>query len=226
MRSRSFVELGIALLLTGCTTQSVTAPATSGTESSTAVPSQGPTAPPSPTPTRVQAGGLIRATTGPDWTAAGLGGPTFAAGFCRYRRLPDGQYLPDPRCTPGAIDTTVNDATLGSTICRSGYTKTVRPPYSLTGPAKQESLLEYGSGGQAPTFEYDHLIPLELGGSSSTWNLWPEPNIGGSGGYYINPKDKVENDLKRAVCAGRASLRAAQLAIVSNWETAEAVLGL
>src|SRR5579872_5329391 len=40
--------------------------------------------------------------------------------------------LPDPTCTPGSIDPAVTQATILSTICVNGYTKTVRPPVSYT----------------------------------------------------------------------------------------------
>jgi hypothetical protein len=68
------------------------------------------------------------------------------------------------------------------------------------------------------TSELDHLVPLELGGSNDITNLWPEV------GKVPNPKDKVEDALKRAVCAGQVSLAAAQNAIAANWLTAEARL--
>ncbi len=70
----------------------------------------------------------------------------------------------------------------------------------------------YGDRLPVSSYEEDHLIPLELGGSpTSAWNLWPEP------GEYNNPKDKVENAAKYAVCGGRMSLVAAQRAMASNW---------
>jgi hypothetical protein len=68
--------------------------------------------------------------------------------------------------------------------------------------------------------ELDHLVPPELGGSNDITNLWPEA------GRVPNPKDKVENALNRAVCAGKVSLAAAQNAIASDWLTARARLGL
>ena len=58
------------------------------------------------------------------------------------------------------------------------------------------------------------------GGANDAANLWPEypPTP--------NPKDKVENALHAAVCDGKVTLKAAQNAIASNWETAERNLGL
>jgi hypothetical protein len=147
-------------------------------------------------------------------------------GQCRVRTVnaAAGEFLPDPACTPGAVDPAVTEATLGSTICVSGYTASVRPPTSVTGPAKTESLADYGMTANRTT-EYDHLVPLELGGASTVSNLWPEPNDAAAKGVN-NPKDAVETALKRAVCAHRVQLAAAQNAIASNWTTAERVLGV
>lgn len=40
--------------------------------------------------------------------------------------------LPIHSATPGAIDPIVTQENIGSTICVVGYTKTVRPPVSLS----------------------------------------------------------------------------------------------
>jgi hypothetical protein len=91
----------------------------------------------------------------------------------------------------------VTQANLQSTICRSGYTKTVRPAESITEPEKEATLAAYGDTGSLHDYEYDHLVPLELGGApNDPRNLWPEP--GGS----PNPKDELENRLREMVCAG------------------------
>ena len=128
--------------------------------------------------------------------------------------------LPDLRCTPGSIDTVVTPANIRQTICRpGGYTKSIRPPESQTERAKFG--VSYPSYGINPRVsEEDHLVPLELGGSNDITNLWPEV------GSIPNPKDSVENALNRAVCGGRVTLTAAQVAIARNWETAETVLGI
>ena len=63
--------------------------------------------------------------------------------------------------------------------------------------------------------EYDHLIPLELGGDpNDARNLWVEP------GASPNPKDGIEHKLHQRVCAGTVSLAAAQQAIATDWTTA------
>jgi len=120
--------------------------------------------------------------------------------------------LPDPRCTPGAISPAVTQATIGTTICREGYTETVRPPESVTEPEKEASMAAYGDAGPLHDYEYDHLVPLELGGATNDpRNLWPEP------GATPNPKDDLEQRLREMVCAGELSLASAQLEIASDW---------
>lgn len=119
---------------------------------------------------------------------------------------------PDRACTPGALNPQVTPATIGATICSSGWTETVRPPVSITEQEKVASLAAYGDTGPLSAYEYDHFVPLELGGATNDpRNLWPEP--GGS----PNPKDSVENELRREVCDGQMTLAAAQHAIVTNW---------
>lgn len=133
-------------------------------------------------------------------------------GQCHARNTTPAATLPDLACTPGAID----PALTKDVICTKGWsTKSVRPPVSVTDPAKRQSMLTYGTSGSASSFEYDHLIPLELGGASTTSNLWPQ--AGGS----PNPKDVIESKLRAKVCvAGTLSLADAQREIVANWTTA------
>jgi hypothetical protein len=126
---------------------------------------------------------------------------------------------PDPACTPGAIDPAVTQANIGSTICASGYTAKVRPSSSATNKLKAKMYVAY-SIPNGTVSELDHDVPLELGGANDVANLWPEV------GKLPNPKDKVENDLHKAVCSGKVQVAAAQQAIAANWMTAESALGL
>jgi hypothetical protein len=120
---------------------------------------------------------------------------------------------PDPHCTPGALNPAVRQSTIDQTICVSGYTKTIRPPESVTGPEKLASMAAYGDGGRSPhDFEYDHLVSLELGGAvNDPRNLWPEP------GDSPNPKDSVEDHLHSLVCGGQMPLATAQHIIATGW---------
>jgi len=134
---------------------------------------------------------------------------------CHVRPGPE----PDPQCTPGAIDPAVTQQNISTTICRSGYTAKVRPSTGQTNKAKAALYKSYGIP-SGDVSELDHLVSLELGGANDIKNLWPEV------GSLPNPKDKVENDLHRAVCSGKVTLSAAQQAIATDWMTAEKVLGL
>jgi hypothetical protein len=143
-----------------------------------------------------------------------------APGSCRA--IGRGLYSrPDPRCTPGAVNPAVTQATIGTTICRSGWTSTVRPAESITEPEKFASMAAYDARGSASGYEYDHVVPLEIGGAvNDSRNLWPEPDYAIRSGFYLNPKDRLENVLKRMVCGGAMSLAQAQRTIASNWVTA------
>lgn len=137
--------------------------------------------------------------------------PQPAPGSCHARG--SGQYsLPDLSCTPGAVNPDITPTTINQTICVSGWTATVRPSESITSEEKLASLAAYGDGGSPGEYEYDHLVPLELGGAvNDARNLWPEP------GGVPNLKDSVENALREAVCSDQMSLRHAQQIIATDW---------
>lgn len=147
-----------------------------------------------------------------------------AACHARVRDAAAGLVLPDAACTPGGIDPAVTQANIHQTICATGYTKTVRPPVRQTDALKHRLLVAYGQAYERST-EEDHLISLGLGGSSSTSNLWVEPNRSGATSTR-NPKDDVEDVLHQAVCSGRVTLEAAQHAMATDWTTAERSVGL
>jgi hypothetical protein len=146
-----------------------------------------------------------------------------ADGTCSTSYLP----LPDPACTPGALNPDVTQDTIDSTICVSGWTATVRPPSSYTSALKVQQIADYGYSDTNPSdYEEDHFVPLELGGAPrDPQNLWPEPHADPSGDTS-GSKDHVENALKSAVCNGTVTLAAAQNAIETDWTTALSNLGL
>ena len=107
--------------------------------------------------------------------------------------------------TPGALNGDVTQATIGSTICRRGWTRTVRPPVSYTNALKLRQLRQVGLRGPPSHFQEDHLISLELGGNPvDPRNLWPEPYPRAAA------VDRIEDELNRKVCDGSLSLAAAQ----------------
>lgn len=171
---------------------------------------------------------LLAASAAVAGTAVFIGPAAPAAhadGTCSTSYLP----LPDPACTPGALNPDVTQDTIDSTICVSGWTATVRPPTSYTNALKVKQIAAYGySDTSTADYEEDHFIPLELGGAPrDPNNLWPEPHYGtDSSGETSSTKDGVETKLKKAVCNGSVSLSDAQNAIATDWTTALADLGL
>src|SRR5438093_5296204 len=108
-----------------------------------------------------------------------------------------GPYYADCLRTPGVLNPDVTQATIGSTICVHGWTKTIRPPTDYTNALKVRQMREYGVGGQPSDYQEDHLISLELGGhQTDPRNLWPEPYPRAS------TVDAIENDLNGRVCSG------------------------
>lgn len=125
----------------------------------------------------------------------------------------DPPIVPDQAKTPGEVLTTDKD-----TICAKGYTKTVRDvPEAL----KNQIYRSYGVTDRKPgEYEIDHLISLELGGSNSARNLWPQS-------YETQPlnahvKDKLENKTHSMICSGTLDIKQAQDEIAKDWRGAYA----
>jgi len=152
-----------------------------------------------------------------------------AAGSCHYTVVDAaaGELLPDPHCTTGAVSPAVKQENLASTICKKGYTKSVRPPEDVTDTEKAANAASYGYTGSLKTAEYDHFVPLELGGDpNDPRNLWVEPNKS-TATTVNNPKDSVESSLNYLVCNALHGkpylpLAIAQQLIATNWITAKA----
>jgi hypothetical protein len=107
--------------------------------------------------------------------------------------------------TPGVLNPAVTQARLATTVCKRGWTRTVRPPVSYTNALKLRQLGQYRLRGPPSAYQEDHLISLELGGSpTDPRNLWPEPYPRASA------VDRIENDLNHRVCTGSLTLVEAQ----------------
>ena len=116
--------------------------------------------------------------------------------------------LPDRALTPGAtLPVTVAD------IAVPGYTKKVR---NVPTDVKRQVYSEYGITSHKPgQYEVDHLISLELGGSNSLKNLWPQSYL--TQPWNAHVKDQLENELHDEVCSGRLDLATAQHDIATDW---------
>ncbi|MDQ6752917.1 MAG: hypothetical protein M3017_05790 [Actinomycetota bacterium] len=152
---------------------------------------------------------------------------TLTPGECKVRTVDaaGGDYLPDPACTPGAIDPAVTQDNLASTICKSGYTTTVRAPVADTDKVKVLSLRQYG---QTPAFttEFDHELSRSSSAAPTQYRTCGRSRTVQEPPGTTNPKDPVETQLNKAVCSHKIALAAAQNAIAHNWVTAEKDLGL
>jgi hypothetical protein len=115
---------------------------------------------------------------------------------------------PDRRCSPGAYSSGLTRTVLCSPSFR---TSTIR---NVPDSERHAVEIEYGlqPRGYGSPLEIDHIISLELGGSNSIANLYPER----APGYHL--KDKLENRLHDMVCSGGIALRAAQAGIARNWQ--------
>ena len=123
--------------------------------------------------------------------------------------------LPRHDLTPGAVNPRITQSNIRDTICRPGYTATVRPPFEYTNAMKHHLMRAYGVSGSIHDYELDHLIPLELGGCPNCeTNLWPQPRNVFPG---ASEKDEVEDYLHHQVCSGALPLAEAQREIASDW---------
>ena len=109
-----------------------------------------------------------------------------------------GPSVPDPALTPGVVRPLTKTA-----ICTTAWGRDRR---HVTEAMKRQVARAYGvPWTKRHLYEFDHLIPRELGGADDVANLWPQ---------ILDPdariKDRAENRLHRAVCAGTLDLTTAQ----------------
>lgn len=155
-------------------------------------------------------------------SAGGSAAPTASAG----PRI----GLPRPDLTPGSINPNVTPATMAETICKAGWTATVRPPSAYTSGLKVAQIVLYGYEDRDPThYQEDHLVPLQLGGAPrDPRNLWPLPlTIRFPDGTTMNglEKDDLGDLMKRQVCSGTLPLDEAQRAIAGDWQATWVAFG-
>ena len=120
----------------------------------------------------------------------------------------------EPRLTPGAVNPFVTQTNIAVTICSPGWTKTIRPPVNFTNRLKLEQMPLYGYplGTNFEGVVEDHREPLEIGGAPrDPRNLWPQPRD------EAHAKDRLENAVKRDVCAGRLTLRQGQAIFLGDF---------
>lgn len=139
---------------------------------------------------------------------------------CRTR-MSNGYPIPDPKCTPGAINPTVTSEVLADPSFR---TKCIRN-HVTTEHEKFVTYSWYGihhprhNHGRTQVCELDHLVPLELGGADTLDNIWPQcgPSDTTLWKRYFKRKDLVENYLAKMVREGKMRLVDAQQGIAQDW---------
>lgn len=130
-------------------------------------------------------------------------------------RAQDNGALPDPYCTPGAV----GEVRVG-TVCGPRFQESRR--VNVAGP-RLAAMRAYGVRIEdSPIIQYDHRVPLGIGGANSTRNLWPErSDLVGKG--TRNAKDSVDYTVWYSVCrapGGRIALADAQRAFMGDWRDA------
>lgn len=167
-----------------------------------------------------QIGGLNPLAT----QALGPSASDHAPGSCHVRKAADGYQLPDPACTPGAINPTLTASMLLNPAFRTGMVRDkitteiqkrkVYSWYGITPPVNNT--------GANQTCELDHLIDLASGGADSLDNIWPQCQAPGAAPVLIGVrefkiKDRfAEHDVMRLLKNG-ASLADIQRRIAQDW---------
>ena len=139
---------------------------------------------------------------------------------CKTKKK-NGFPMPDPACTPGAV----NDSLTLAKMEEDGFkTECVRDKaesedkkqatydwYKIKKPANNTH--------QNQVCELDHLVSLELGGADTLDNIWPQcgPNKAILNARYFKRKDAVENFLAAEVRNNKISLAEAQKRIAEDW---------
>jgi hypothetical protein len=142
-------------------------------------------------------------TTTTKTTTIGVGADG-ASPRCRSRR-----GLPDRRCTGGAARRVT-----ARQVCGRKRAQTAPPSARMVDNVFAAYGIAFGSRSR---YRIDHLISVELGGSSVAANLWPQPK---SGSLNAGQKDRVEAYLLRRVCGRKLGLRSAQTKLARNWVAA------
>ncbi|MEA2919778.1 MAG: hypothetical protein QOJ15_11859 [Bradyrhizobium sp.] len=133
----------------------------------------------------------------------------------------NGFPVPDPKCTPGAVNPTLTVTVLSDPDFKTGCVRD-----QATSPEKKkETYTSYkviepkDNSGKNQTCELDHFISLELGGADTLDNIWPQcgPKNVQLGQRNFKQKDMVEDYLAFLVKNDRMALADAQKGIAADW---------
>jgi hypothetical protein len=120
-----------------------------------------------------------------------------------------------------AVNPNVTQATIGQTICRRGWTATIRPPATYTDALKRQQLQAFARQHQGdPEWsvagtEEDHRLSLDLGGApSDPMNLSPEVH---RASVLKDQDEALLGGSQGQVCRGQLTLEQAQQTLISKW---------
>lgn len=117
------------------------------------------------------------------------------------------------------LDPQVTPATIQTTICQPYYADRERFPLEQEMQIKSHLLQAKGlPPHDAPDFSLERRVPVVLGGSPAARDNFELRRWGGKDG--ARRRARVAVKLKDAVCDGKIGLRAAQAAIVDDWQGA------
>lgn len=143
-----------------------------------------------------------------------------------HRGPGDDPRLPVMSCTPGAVRDDIDPDHLEWTVCKPGWSDSVRPPTVETNRMKTAAMRAYGVPEELrPVTELDHKVPESLGGASHALNVWPQVSDKPGKGFH-NTKDEVESRVHSWVCQHRGRWADTVRAFATNWVTVERVLGI
>lgn len=138
---------------------------------------------------------------------------------CHAQVVEHDVQLPDPVCTPGAVGEVKVDLVCSPRF--QGYHRV-----DVTRP-RLLAMRAYGVRIEdSPVIEYDHRVPLSIGGANATDNMWAQrSDIPNAKPLYRNSKDSIEYSVWYAVCrAHTVPLAQAQQAFMGDWRDALRVL--
>jgi hypothetical protein len=117
-------------------------------------------------------------------------------------------FLPDPKLTPGKS----SEHSLKE-ICSNGYPARSRNVSDAT-KTKIYKLYNVDKTKCRGGCKIDHLIPLSIGGSNDTENLWPHEY---NQFWSVYKKTRLEVRLRREVCSGQLPITEARACVASDW---------
>lgn len=118
--------------------------------------------------------------------------------------------------SPDLLDSRVTQATISTTICKSGYADEVLPPFDELMRKKDQLIKQRGEAGLgASDYALDHRLPVLLGGLPTAPSNLDIRRWDGRSGQRA--KERLTVFLKRCVCTGEMPLSRAQADIVGDW---------